>query len=188
MISPSRYSFYDANGNFFVEIRTQKNIWFILLVLFYFGLEIPHRLHRLHGHEQIIQEILLNPRPDLLTFLVYTVGLLIVCSILLALAWLFWSLFGREVITIERGLSLLKIQYQIGNLKLVRTYHLNQIGNIRPAPINHPMESIFRGGNVAFDYEGKSRRFGWTLADEDAKAICAELKKYLPEKVHSLIR
>jgi hypothetical protein len=185
-MSEQRYSFSDENDQFFVEIKTQKNMWLILAILLYAGLKTPHRIYRFT--EIIQKEHLLADLDSPMVALVVFIGLLILFSTLLTIVWLAWSLFGKEVVLIDKSRNQLLTHYWLGKAWFTKTYRLNQMKDLKVDVIRNPVESIYKGGNIRFEYEGKTRRFGWTLIKEDAEDICDELQRYLPEQVIQLIR
>ena len=185
-MSEERFSFFKEAEQFSVVIRTQKNLWLILVPLLYFGVKIPHQLHRLNSiikREQVFS----NPDSSIWPFIIL-MGILMAASIAAAIVWLLWSLAGKEIVEVDPRSGQLKTHYWLGLRWFTKQYRLNQIKDIRTDIIHNPISSILKGGNIRFEYEGKTKRFGWTLVKKDADEICAALKPFLPEQVVQLIR
>lgn len=180
-----RLDFIDENGQFSVEIHTQKNAWLIVGILLYFGIKLPHKGYRFY--ELLNKEILSNPSPEPgMIVLVVVFAVLLMLLLAFSIIWLAWTLWGKEVVSIER--EQLVVRYRIGPAKIERSYRLNQMEKLRLALERNPIVSIMKGGNIAFDFQGKTHRFGWTLIEEDAEDLVDALRPRLPEKVITLIR
>jgi hypothetical protein len=96
-----------------------------------------------------------------------------------------WGVFGFEVITVELGS--LRIKRSILGYGLSRNYEISKLSNLRASGFFGSMMSWsagmaywgLSGGTIAFDYEGKTRRFGISLNENDSNQLVDALKKRL---------
>lgn len=100
------------------------------------------------------------------------------------LAWS-WIAFGEEIVAVRE--SVLTLEKRIGPLALTRHYPLHEASNLRAAGwFGSPMsfsDSMrpwgLSGGTVAFDYNGKTVRFGIGLDEKDARSVAEELAPHV---------
>jgi hypothetical protein len=110
-------------------------------------------------------------------FVVWTVA-----GVLAVYAWL-WQVMGKEIVTVRDGI--LTLRRDIGGFGLNKVYDLDQVRELRAEPaVFDPMDLSMAlqlwgigGGAIAFDYEGKTRRFGIGLDETEAKQAVAAIKK-----------
>ncbi|RJP66362.1 MAG: hypothetical protein C4532_16245 [Candidatus Abyssobacteria bacterium SURF_17] len=102
-----------------------------------------------------------------------------------------WMAFGKEIIRVGSGL--MTVRRAIGTLgrsKTFQTMYISDLravgyfGNLRSLSTNMAMLSI-SGGTVAFDYQGKTHRFGIQLEEQEAREVVERLRPYLPESAAS---
>jgi len=99
-----------------------------------------------------------------------------------AYIWL-WMLVGKERILI--GTSTLHVKRDVLGLGRTRTYELYKIRNLRVAPQpTGPRDAgaAFRlsglaGGLIAFEYEGKTIRFGAAIDEPEGQMIVERMKQ-----------
>jgi hypothetical protein len=102
-----------------------------------------------------------------------------------ALYTFLWGLFGFEVITVEFGN--LKIKRSILGYGPSKNYEISKLSNLRASGFFGPMMSWssgmaywgLSGGTIAFDYEGKTKRFGISLNEDDSNQLVEALKTRL---------
>ena len=98
-----------------------------------------------------------------------------------------WMAFGKEIVKISKGeLGFKRDLFGFGK---IRTFAINSIQDLRAAgsfmnPFSARFTAMFEfwglaGGNVAFDCNGKTQRFGIWLTEPEAKEVVAKLKPYL---------
>jgi hypothetical protein len=108
-----------------------------------------------------------------------------------AFFFLLWSLAGREIISIEGNMLILK-KSLFGQGK-ERKFQLSKIHNPRADPSGNlnPTKSrtIYprasrqkKKGEIAFDYEQTTHQFGENLEPHAARRICELLGQYLPNQ------
>ncbi len=110
-------------------------------------------------------------------FVVWTVA-----GVLAVYAWL-WQVMGKEIVTVRDGS--LTLRRDVGGFGLDKVYDLDQVRELRAEPaLFDPMDLSMAlqlwgigGGAIAFDYEGKTRRFGIGLDETEAKQAVAAIKK-----------
>ena len=95
---------------------------------------------------------------------------------------------GREIILIESNLLILK--KSIFGLGIARKFELVKIRNLRAKPLKNSKTVTVRKrssaswqkreGEIAFDYEIRTHRFGKDLEPPVARRICDLLAQYLP--------
>ena len=93
-----------------------------------------------------------------------------------------WGIFGFEVIAAELGS--LRIKRSILGYGRSRNYEISRLSNLRASGFFGPMMSWssgmaewgLSGGTIAFDYEGKTKRFGIHLNENDATQLVSTLK------------
>lgn len=110
-------------------------------------------------------------------FVVWTVA-----GVLAVYAWL-WQVMGKEIVTVRDGS--LTLRRDVGGFGLDKVYDLDQVRELRAEPaVFDPMDLSMAlqlwgigGGAIAFDYEGKIRRFGIGLDETEAKQAVAAIKK-----------
>lgn len=117
-------------------------------------------------------------------FYVYWLCIWVVIEICVLLAFL-WTLFGKEIISIQDG----SLEYArlIFGLGLRRKFALKQLSRLQaqgPFPKINSIKSSFRQGTfdptVSFQVEPeKTYRFGLNLSEDEAKALVAELTPYI---------
>lgn len=98
---------------------------------------------------------------------------------------LLWNLIGKEIITVTK--NDLVIKQDVLGMGFQQTYRLPQVRNLRgaladPAPFTlekNMQDWGFAGGSVAFDYNGKTCRFGLLLPMEDADRLAERINKFL---------
>jgi hypothetical protein len=108
-----------------------------------------------------------------------------------AIASIAWQLFGREIIGIEAG----ELLYRVEALGIGRTraFASNQITRLRAVDIDSSspsrrsswggVPSLFGQGvgAVAFDYGARTYRIGATLDEAEARLLIQQMKRWLPE-------
>jgi len=93
-----------------------------------------------------------------------------------------WGVFGREIISIQHGN--LEIKRSILGHGPSKKFQISKIKNLRAAGFFASMMSWslnmsywgISGGTVAFDYDGKTKRFGLHLNEADANQLVNNLK------------
>ncbi len=104
---------------------------------------------------------------------------------LLVLYIIFWNLFGKEIVSIRlRKLIIRRVILGIG-FRFV--YEIDKITGLRASGFFAPMFSWeynlaswgFLGGTIAFEYEGKTKRFGLSLSEDDSKKLLKYIKKQI---------
>lgn len=96
-----------------------------------------------------------------------------------------WGAFGYEIISIYQGK--LKIKRSIFGYGPGKEFDVSRISNLRASGFFGPMTSWkfgmafwgLWGGTVAFEYNGKTRRFGISLSEDDANKLVSSLKERL---------
>lgn len=97
-------------------------------------------------------------------------------------AWL-WQLMGKEMV-VMRGQTF-KIRLDIGGFGLDKEYDLVQMRDLRVGPIVLSPVNVSSslqlwgvgGGVIAFDYAGRTYRFGAGLDEAEAKQVMAAIKQ-----------
>ncbi|MCP9462762.1 MAG: hypothetical protein NNA24_12040 [Nitrospira sp.] len=110
-------------------------------------------------------------------FVVWTVA-----GVLALYAWL-WQVMGKEIVTVQSGS--LTLRRDVGGFGFDKVYGLDQVHELRAEPaLFDPMDLSMAlqlwgigGGAIAFDYEGKTRRFGIGLDETEAKQAVTAIKK-----------
>ena len=123
-----------------------------------------------------IRQLLIEPQ---LFLAVWLVGWL-AGELFAALAWS-WMAFGEEVISVPPGN--LAIARRIGPWGITRHYPLNECTALRaagwfgtPGSVSDSLRPWgLSGGTVAFDYQGRTVRFGIGLDEAEAHAVAEEL-------------
>ena len=97
-----------------------------------------------------------------------------------------WMVLGREVATVEGGI--LSLRQEVFGLGRERRYDFAEVRNLRglPRPVD-PGSGRYRstlqeGGLIAFDYRGKTVRFGLGLDETQAQLIAARLAARDPRR------
>ena len=93
-----------------------------------------------------------------------------------------WGAFGYELLTGEHGV--LNIKRSIFGYGTSKIYEITKISNLRAAGFFATAMSWsfsmaywgLSGGTVAFDYDGKARRFGINLNEDDANQLVTIMK------------
>ncbi len=106
---------------------------------------------------------------------------------LFAIIVLLWTLFGCEIITIEK--PIFKIEKGVLNIGIIKkSYDLGIIKNLELSPVSNT-DSIFSnkkninefwgmtGGKIRFDYGMKTIKFGIGLDEAEARHLIDELKR-----------
>ncbi len=104
---------------------------------------------------------------------------------LLVLYVFLWGAFGREIISIQRGI--LKIKRSIFGYGPSKDYQTTKVSNLRASGLFPSMMSWsfnmsywgVSGGTIAFDYDGKAQRFGIHVSEDDANQLVSHLKDRL---------
>jgi hypothetical protein len=98
-----------------------------------------------------------------------------------AAAMVLWTLFGREVITIdEQSLSIRREALGVGR---THRYQLAQVKDLRwiPSTDSRPSRRApWEGGLIAFDHGKKTIRFARPLDDAEAKVVAKRLAERIP--------
>jgi hypothetical protein len=105
--------------------------------------------------------------------------------------WL-WMAFGAEVLWTDR--DRLTIRRELFGRGRVHTYGVRGVSRLRAAgqfgaamsPFSHSWSAAWAqwgltGGNVAFEHEGKTVRFGIWLEEDEAHEVVERLRPFLPE-------
>jgi hypothetical protein len=98
---------------------------------------------------------------------------------------MFWHLFGKEVITVSN--DSLTLRRQVLFLGRDHVYQARKITGVRFTPLKKKTdgrwstESLWRFGiaRIAFDFDGKTYRFGDGLSETEAEQIIARIWHYL---------
>jgi hypothetical protein len=93
-----------------------------------------------------------------------------------------WGAFGYESVRIGQGI--MNIRRAIFSYGLSKNYPLSGVSNLRASGLfGSPMSWRFgmtywgiSGGNVAFEYAGKTRRFGINLNEDEANQLVIAIK------------
>jgi hypothetical protein len=95
---------------------------------------------------------------------------------------LLWTVFGRELISIQRGM--LCIRAEIAGLGKTRRYPIQDCAPFRVQgkffPEGGRSSSRFSFGTIGFDCQGKTHWFGRSLEEAEAQAVVAQ--------IHALMR
>ena len=94
-----------------------------------------------------------------------------------------WGAFGREIISVKNGI--VRIKRSIFGYGPSTDFQANRVSNLRASGFFAPMMSWsfgmaywgLSGGTIAFDYAGKTKRFGIHLSENDATQLASTLKK-----------
>jgi hypothetical protein len=108
-----------------------------------------------------------------------------------AFAAVIWQLFGREIIAVEAGVLIHRIEaLGIGR---TRSFASAQVARLRAVDMDSSTSSrrsnwvrapaLFGQGvgSVAFDYGARSYRIGPSLDEAEARLLIQQLKRWLPE-------
>ena len=103
-----------------------------------------------------------------------------------AYAWL-WTAFGKEVIFVDY--ESLQIKRDLFGRGPTRAFVLRDISRFRAAGLYGTPHTFERsmapwgltGGMIAFELDGKTRRFGLQLEEKEAHALVEKMRPYLPE-------
>lgn len=128
----------------------------------------------------LIEQTKETDTPFLLVWLVFW----FFAGALCAYVWV-WHAFGKEIVKTEG--ELLTIKYDIFGWGLTRSFQINGISNLRAIGFFGNMFSWsysnamwgISGGTVAFDYRGKTHRFGIWLEEKESSEIVERLKPHL---------
>ena len=97
---------------------------------------------------------------------------------------LFWSLAGRQVVTL--GPATLTIAHRLARFGRSREYDLEHVSNLRVSPLAYSADDVrarawgFGGGSIAFDYGAATVRFGGAVEDAEAQMLVDELVRRRP--------
>lgn len=100
-------------------------------------------------------------------------------------AWL-WNAFGKEII--KKRSDIIVIKKDIFGFGFSKQYELNKISNFRASGYfgTHDRFNLLvwniGGGTIAFDYGGKTKRFGIALEEIEAKEVENVLNNYLKKE------
>jgi hypothetical protein len=105
-----------------------------------------------------------------------------VAGIVVAYLWL-WTLVGNERIIM--GTSMLRVKRDVLGLGWTRVYALTKIRNLRVAAPSRRLGSPnlalglagFMGGTIAFEYEGRTIRFGASLDEAEAQTVVDRMRQ-----------
>jgi hypothetical protein len=94
-----------------------------------------------------------------------------------------WGAFGYESVKIDQGI--MSVRRSIFGYGLLKDYPLSGASNLRASGLfGSPMSWRFgmtywgiSGGSVAFEYAGKTRRFGINLNEDEANQLVVAMKK-----------
>jgi hypothetical protein len=103
-------------------------------------------------------------------------------GIVVAYLWL-WTLVGNERVIM--GTSMLRVKRDVLGLGWTRVYALTKIRNLRVAAPSRRLGSPnlalglagFMGGMIAFEYEGRTIRFGASLDEADAQTVVDRMRQ-----------
>jgi hypothetical protein len=93
-----------------------------------------------------------------------------------------WMLVGREIVRVENDSLFLKVS--VLGVGPLREYPVRDVTGLRVSPgVWHEYyrtwcRDLENSGAIAFDCKGKTRRFGKSLDEVEAKAIIARLQEY----------
>jgi hypothetical protein len=119
-------------------------------------------------------------------FLIVWLVMWAVGELFVAYTWL-WNAFGKESVRVFSGL--LTIKHDMLGLGRTRTFQIHEISNLRAVGLFGSMLSGassmaywgISGGTVAFNYRGKTHRFGIQLEEDEALGVIERLRPYLPQ-------
>ena len=127
--------------------------------------------------------------PEKMLFLLVWLCFALVFEVLVAYIWS-WMAFGKEIVRIAPGnLFYKKELFGYGRTK---TYATNSIIDLRASgSFDSPFDTSFKalgrfwgltGGNVAFEYEGATCRFGIWLTEPEARQVVEKIREFLGSK------
>lgn len=93
-----------------------------------------------------------------------------------------WQLFGREVIGVEAGELIHRLE--VMGIGRTQSFAGHQIRHLRAASLSSKPPSGWervRAGSIAFEYSGRSYRIGSALEQGEAELLIPELLRRLPE-------
>ena len=112
-------------------------------------------------------------------------------ELVVSYVWMWWNT-GLEIITIDHGI--LTIEWSILDYGWKKAYAISRISHLRTqgpfgsptAWASGPAEWGVSGGTIAFDYNGKTKRFGIHLIEPDATELACRLNQMLQSQASSL--
>lgn len=108
-----------------------------------------------------------------------------------ALASILWQLFGREIIGLEAGELIHRVE--VLGIGRTRTFASDQVARLRAVPMDSSTSSRRSNrvrmpapfgpgvGSVAFDYGARGYHIGSSLDETEARHLVQQLKRWLPE-------
>jgi hypothetical protein len=174
--APGRARFEDRDSGLRVVIPARRPI---LLLLFL----IPWLVGWFFGERELLKQVsgvnLLSSVAGAAVVVFFVAGW--TYGGVYAAAMVLWTLFGREVITLD-GHSL-TIRREALRLGRTHRYELAQVKNLRwiPSTDDPPSRrSPWEGGLIAFDHGKKTIRFARPLEDAEAKVVAKRLAERNP--------
>ena len=102
---------------------------------------------------------------------------------------LLWQLLGQEIVGVLNGSLTWRPEiagigftreYSLSEVKDLRVSPVTAVGNRRGPPLASPLN--WQSGVVAFDYGGRTVRFGPSLDEAEAKQLVEQLAPYVPAR------
>jgi hypothetical protein len=184
---PVRYDLKPTPTGFRVTIPARKN-WFMILFLLVW-------LAGWFAGESSALSQLLHPRngPPQAFLTIWLIGWTIGGTA--ALATLLWQVSGREVITLESGYLIHRVELLgIGRSREYRGDHVSRLRAVDYSPsLNRQgswMPPLFGSGvgPIAFDFGSKSIHLGQSLSEAEAPALIEKIASVLPRAIQSYSR
>jgi hypothetical protein len=110
----------------------------------------------------------------------------------LAFASLVWQLLGREIIGVEAGELVYRVE--VLGIRRTRAFATDQIARLRAVDMDSstgsrrsnwaPAPALFGQGvgSIAFDYGARAYRIGASLDEPEARLLIQQLQRWLPER------
>ncbi len=171
----SRVAYQEQGDGFRVEIESNKQIWILIFVPAFLV------MWTLAGISVAFSLLSGNGSPGLLLWLLmWTVAEAIISY---AVAW---AMFGKEIV--ELGDGVLTIKRVTLGLGPTRRYEADKVQDLRPSGYFGGFGAFswswnlaywgLTGGTVAFDYRGKTERFGIQLEEREARELVRVIQGY----------
>lgn len=176
-----RISYLDQDGAIEVQIKTKKQyfllVWIAIFLTAWTSVGCGAIYSIIYGKG--------TDKPEDIVFAIIWLGGWLVGEFWLGYEF-FWRAFGKEII--KTTSDSLAIRREILGLGRTKSFKLNRISNLRiaglfmgePAVFKSSVVSGLSGGNISFDYNGKTERFGIFLSEPEAREVVEKIKSYLP--------
>lgn len=174
----SRVTFREQGDGFRVEIKSNKQIWFLIFMPAFLvmwtlaGIGVAFSLLSGNGSAGVLLWLVMWAVAE--GFICYAVA---------------WALFGKEIV--ELGDGVLTIRRVTLGLGPTRSYEADEVQDIRPAGYFGSFGAFswswnlaywgLTGGTVAFDYRGKTERFGIQLEEREARELVRAIQGYFSQ-------